>query len=159
METLSQRHNSASALRCIGQTLQHLEIEAFELKRYFRDFRLLAGDPNPPYTALIELNFSPERIEALEREGQGRRGQSNLNLSFDSLPEMLRAIGEYIDNKQGRLRRIDNSCSSTPNNPIMTIEYETRTGDLQTENLTMSSLHDASVRMYRRRRKQSVVNG
>ena len=158
METLSLRHNSACALRCIGQTLQHLEIEAFELKCYFRDFRLFAGDPNPPYTALIELKFSPEKIEALEREGQGRRGQSNLNLRFDSLPEMLRAIGEYVDNHKGRLRRIDNSYSSSPNNPIMTIEYETRTGDLQIENLTMSSLHDASVRMYRRRSKQSVVN-
>ena len=158
METLSLRHNSARALRCIGQTLQHLEIEAFELKCYFRDFRLFAGDPNPPYTALIELKFSPEKIEALEREGQGRRGQSNLNLSFDSLPEMLRAIGEYVDNQKGRLRRINNSYSSSPNNPIMTIEYETRAGDLQIENLTMSSLHDASVRMYRRRSKQSVVN-
>jgi len=42
VETLSQRHNSACALRCIGQILQQLEIEAFELKRYFRDFRLLA---------------------------------------------------------------------------------------------------------------------
>ena len=159
MKTFCLRDNFARALRCIGQTLQHLEIIAFELKRYFRNFRLLAGDPNPPYTALIELNFSPEKIEALEREGQGRRGQSNLNLNFDSLPEMLRAIGEYVDNHQGRLRRIDNSCSSTLHNPIMTIEYETRNGDLQTENLTMISLHDASVRMYRRRSKQSVVNG
>lgn len=151
--------NYAHTLRCVGQALQHLQIEAFELKSSFRDFRLLAGDPNPPYTSLIELALSAQEIEVLEREGQGRRGQSNLNLRFDSVPEMLRAIGEYIDHKHGRLRRINNTCSSDLNNPVVRIEYQTRTGDLQREDLTMSFLHDTSVRMYKHRTRPARASG
>ena len=142
--------NYAHALRCVGQALQQRQIEAFELKSYFRDFRLLVGDPNPPYTGLIEVQLSGQEIEVLEREGQGRRGQSNLNLSFDSVPEMLRAVGEYIDHRHGRLRRID-TCPSDITHSVVRIEYQTRTGDLQTEDLTMSFLHDTSVRMYKHR--------
>ena len=50
--------NYAGTLRYIGQVLHNHEIEAFEINTYANEFRLLAGDPNPPYTALIELKFS-----------------------------------------------------------------------------------------------------
>jgi hypothetical protein len=143
------------ALRCIGQALQAHGIEAFELKTYSNEFRLLAGDPNPPYTALIELKFSPQKIEVLDREGQARRGESSPDVRFDSVPEMLRAIGEYVDVKQGQLRRIDNSCSSSSSDSIVTIEYQMRTGDVQTENLTASFIREACVHMYKRRARLS----
>ena len=142
--------NYARALRCIGQAVQHLEIEVFELKSYSSEFRLVAGASSPPYTDLIELKFSPQRIEVLDREGQARRGQSSADVRFDSVPEMLRAIGFYIDNNHGHLRRVDNS-NSPGSDPLLTIEYQTRAGDPQTENLTMSFLREASVRMYKRR--------
>jgi magnesium chelatase subunit ChlI-like protein len=32
------------------------------------------GDPNPPYTALIELKFSAQHIEIFDREGKARHG-------------------------------------------------------------------------------------
>jgi hypothetical protein len=50
--------NYAGTLRCIGQFLHNHEIEAFEIKTHADEFRLLVGDPTPPYTALIELKFS-----------------------------------------------------------------------------------------------------
>src|SRR6266545_8251512 len=68
--------NYAGALRCIGQALQSHEIEVFELSSFANEFRVVAGDPNPPYTALIKLNFSVQDIEILDREGQARRGRS-----------------------------------------------------------------------------------
>lgn len=147
--------NYARALRCIGQALQNLHIEAFELKSDLSDFRLTAGDPNPPYTALIELAFSAQRIEVLDREGQARRGQAGREVRFDSIPEMLRAIGEYVDSKYGRLLRIDNTSVSASGNPLVTIEYRTRAGNLQIETLTPSSIREASVRMYKRRARVS----
>src|SRR5438093_1887586 len=91
--------NYASTLRCIGQALHEHEIEAFEINTYANEFRLLAGDPNPPYTALIELKFSVQDIEILDREGQACRGQSTTetaNVRFDSVPEVLRAVGNTL---------------------------------------------------------------
>jgi hypothetical protein len=146
--------NYAGALRCIGQALQTREIEVFELVSYANEFRVLAGDPNPPYTALIELSFSDENIVILDRAGQARRGHSTTEVRFDSLPEMLRAVGEYIDRTRGHLRRVDNS-SSTPDHAVVEIEYQTRAGDVRTENLTMSVIRQSSVDMYKRRTRIS----
>jgi hypothetical protein len=151
--------NYAGALRCVGQALQNQDIEVFELKSQANEFRLQGGDPNPPYTALVEITFSTDRIKVLDREGQARRGQSNGEVRFDSVPEILRAVGEYVDNKRGHLRRINNSCASISDQPAVEIEYQTRAGDVQLESLTMNFIREAAVRMYKRRsRLRDPVN-
>jgi hypothetical protein len=144
--------NHARALRCIGQALRNLEIEVFELKTYAGGYRLTAGDPHPPYTGLVEISFDSQNIEVLDREGHALRGRSSGEVRFDTLPEMLRALGEYIDRRQVQLRRIDNSALPTVDNmPALTLEYQTRSGDIQTEDLPVSFLREASVRMYKHR--------
>jgi hypothetical protein len=144
--------NHARALRCIGQTLRSLEIEVFELKTYAREYRLTAGDPQPPYTELIEISFSSQNIEVLDREGQALRGRASGVVRFDTLSEMLRALGEYVDRRQVQLRRIDNSASPVVDGmPALTLEYQTRSGDIRTEDLPVSFLREASVRMYKHR--------
>jgi len=147
--------NYAGALRCIGQALQNQKIEVFELRTHADEFRLQGGDPNPPYIALIELRFSIEDIKILDREGQARRCQSNAEIRFDSLPEILRAGGEYIDSKRGYLHRVNNSSSSSFDGPAVEIEYETRAGDVRSETLAMSFIREAAVRMYKRRTRLS----
>jgi hypothetical protein len=96
--------------------------------------------------------------KAKVREGQARRGQSTTeitNVRFDSVPEVLRAVGEYIDHKRGYLRRVDNSSSSA----AVEIEYQTRAGDVQTEKLAMSFIHETCVHMYKRRtRRTNPIN-
>lgn len=146
----------ARALRCIGQALQSSRIEVFELKTHSGGYRLIAGDPQPPYTGLIELNFSAQRIEQLDREGRARRSGPKTEVRFDSVSEMLRAVGEYIDRKQAELFRVENSETSlTADAPVLVIEYRTRAGDVETETLPARFLHDASVRMYKRRSQTS----
>ena len=139
----------AAAFRCIGQELQSRNIEVFELKSQADIFRLQCGDPNPPYTGLKEMLFSKETIQVIDREGRRRRGQSTGEIRFDSIPEMLRTVGQYIDTKLGRLQRINNSGFSS--DAAFEVEYQTRAGQLQTETLTMSFIREASVRMYQRR--------
>jgi hypothetical protein len=142
--------NYAGALRCIGQALQNQGIEAFELKTHADEFRLHAGDPNPPYLDLIELRFSVEDIQSLDREGQALRRRLNREIRFDGLPEIMRAVGEYVDNKRGYLRRLNNSDSSNID-PAVEVEYETRIGEIKSETLTMSFIRESAVRMYKRR--------
>jgi hypothetical protein len=143
----------ASTLRCIGQALQSHNIEVFELKTDANEFRVQCEDPNPPYTALIELNFSPDNITILDREGQARRHQSKSEFRFDSLPEILRAVGEYIDNKRGHLRRLNNCCLS--DDAEIEIEYQTRGGETRTETLSMDLIRETAVDMYKRRSRLS----
>jgi hypothetical protein len=139
----------AGALRCIGQELQRHNISVFELRNRANEFCLQCGDPNPPYTALIQIIFSKEKIQTINREGRAQRGQSASEIRFDSIPEVLRAVGEYIDKKSGYLRSINNSSSSS--DATLELEYQTRVGEVETETLTTSFIRDACVRMYQRR--------
>jgi hypothetical protein len=145
----------AAALRCIGQALQSRNIEVFELKTHSDEFRLQGGDSNPPYTALVELRFSIEDIKMIDHAGRARRGQSKPEIRFESLPEILRVVGEYIDNKRAYLRRVDNSRSLSFDDPIVEIEYETRVEEVRLENLTMSFLRESAVRIYQERTQPS----
>ena len=145
----------AGALRCIGQALQRREIEIFELKSYAHEFRLQAGDPNPPHIALIEVRFSLDELEILNRQGKACRGQSDEPVRFDDTSQMLRAIGGYIDSKRGGLVRIDNSYPSMSADPAIEVEYKTRAGIVQAEKLVMSFLREACVNMYKRRSRLS----
>lgn len=111
--------NYAAAFRCIGQELQSKNIEVFELKSHADEFRLQCGDPNPPYVRIIDLSFSKENIEIIDREGRKRRGQSTGEIRFDSIPEILRTVGSTSTKRAAtcdelptallRLRRLWNS--------------------------------------------------
>ena len=85
----------------------------------------------------------------IDRAGRRRRGQSIGAIRFDSIPEILRTVGEYIDRKSGYLRWINNSGSSSES--ALDLEYQTRAGQVQLETLTMSFIREACVRMYKRR--------
>jgi hypothetical protein len=126
----------AAVFRCIGQALQSQNIEVFELKSHADEFRLRCGDPKPPYTGLIEILFSKEQIQMIDREGRRRRGQATGEIRF-------------IDRKGGYLRWINNSGSSS--DAALELEYQTRAGQIQMETLTMSFIREACVRMYKRR--------
>lgn len=140
----------AGALRCVGQALQDRNIEVFELQNRADELHVQAGDPDPPYMGLIEISFSPDKLKILDREGRGRRGRSDGAVRFDSVAEVLRSVGEYLDQKLGDLRRIDNSGMS-PSDPAITLEYRTRTGELSSEKLPLSLIRETSVRMYKQR--------
>lgn len=139
----------AAAFRCIGQELQSQNIEVFELKSHADVFRLQCGDPNPPYTGIKELVFSKETLQMIDREGRRRRGQLTGEIRFDSIAEMLRTVGQYIDTKLGRLLWLNNSGSSP--DTAFELEYQTRAGQVQMETLAMSFIRETSVRMYQRR--------
>ena len=139
----------AAALRCIGQELQRHNIDLFELKSHPSEFCLQCGDPDPPYTGLIEMVFSKEKIQVIDREGRAQRGQSKGEIRFDSIAETLRAVGEYIDKKSCSLRWISN-CDA-PSDAALQLEYQTRVGEVELETLTSSFIRDACVRMYQKR--------
>jgi hypothetical protein len=142
--------NYTVALRCIGQALQRQNIEIFELQSDDDKFRVEAADPNPPYTGLIKLNFSSDDIKILDRNGQALRRRSKSEFRFDSLSEMLRAVGKYVDDKRAaRLQRL--SSYNLSDQDEMEIEYQTRTGDIQTETLSMSAIREIAVNMYKKR--------
>lgn len=140
--------NYAGALRCIGQALEAQSIDVFELIADFEDLIVQYGDPNPPYSSILKLRYSLDAITILDREGQARRRQTKSEFRFDSLPQILRATGRYIDSKRGQLRRLSNFSGSGGE---IEIEYQTSAGELQSETLLVGLIREVGVNMYKRR--------
>jgi hypothetical protein len=142
--------NYAPALRSIGQALEKNNIDVFEIKNQAAEFRLECGDPNPPYLNLIRLKYSLNELEVLEHYGRARRGKSDVQIDFSSLPEILRALGKYIDSKSGHLIRLSNHECNAPFS--VQLDYETRDRRLHSEELSTEFVLRVCTRMYQNRR-------
>lgn len=141
--------NYASALRCIGQALELRGIDVFELTATETgEFLVEYADPDPPHTRILTIQFSPDNIEVLDREGQARRHEAKSEFRFDSLPEVLRAAGWHLDGKRAELRRLNNCCLSEAAD--LELEYQTRAGP-QSATLARDTIRGIAMKMYRRR--------
>jgi hypothetical protein len=166
-ESFSAR-DYARALRVIGSALEALDVEAFELtceasnyvvriqsqRRTKAQAKGLAwnilqrisrrhspGGANPE---TLELIYTLEDIESLDHNGQLKRQEGGKS-DAHSLPQALRAIGAYLQIKEGRLHRL------FKNSPLVTIEYETAQGDHTFEEFTAASLYELFVWLYIKR--------
>ena len=78
------------------------------------------------------------------------RGSSFKLVNFESLPEVFRAIGRRIDERDGRLLRLYNS--DLPISPdSVTVEYHTRDRQRHVEKVFLASMSEHALRMYRTR--------
>ncbi len=62
------------------------------------------GDPNPPYTGVLKLQFSPDSIKIIDRENQTRRRQTKSELR---LTGCLKSFGLPADTSIAHHHRCD----------------------------------------------------
>jgi len=97
-----------------------------------------------PASEDLELSYRVEDVERLESEGEARRKSPDGVPDANTLSQMLRAIGSYIDRKGGRLITL-----KWRGNDIV-FQYWTQLG-LKTDTLENSSIYDLCVHLYKRR--------
>jgi hypothetical protein len=170
--------NFAQLLRPVGQMLEPLQLESFSLKleegnvsvqaqkRAERSapaaevslrvtwqlFRRKKSDPASepqPSSGLLELHYTPEDIARMETEGQSRRQGAGGRPEAHALSQVLRAVGAFVDQKQGRLTSVKMASQD------ITIEYESALKQNVTEKFTVATLYDYWVKMYLKRRQRS----
>jgi len=93
----------------------------------------------------IDLNYTLEDIERLEKAGRARRGRSEKEADVSSLSQGLRCIGEYLNQKRARLVKVTRESES------VTIEYATSLGSQIKERFMVKDIYDLWVRMYLQR--------
>ena len=145
---MATRYTYSKALRTIGQELEKRGIDLFELRCRRADYTIEYSDPKPPHTRLLEIYLSGEEIRSLDLDAARQRGGSFRLVTFDRLPEILRALGRYVETKGGEMLRIS-TTASTPERDAMRLEYEARDGRIEAEELTTSAIADIAMRMYR----------
>jgi len=172
----------AQLLRPIGQMLEGLEVESFALsvegddlfvrgqrrekppkEPEVKTFRVLwqivrrkQSEPEPaaaPTSAVLELRYTPEDIARMEKEGRERRGMASGTPEAHSLPQIFRALGDFVDQKQGRLLAVKKEHEG------LVVEYESPSKRKISEELTVSTLYDYWVRMYLKRRERNEPPG
>ncbi|MSP39489.1 MAG: hypothetical protein EXR70_13460 [Deltaproteobacteria bacterium] len=151
---MAARYSQSKALRTIGQELKRRGIDLFELRCRRKEYYLQCGDPNPPYLGMVEITLSNDDLESLERAVAALRGNQHTFVNFDALPELLRAIGRYIENKDGTLLRVSNLISES-DQEMMRVEYHGPEGHVHVEELTLATLSETATRMYKERVRTS----
>ena len=136
----------AQILRAIGQDLEAASMRYFELKAEGEDY-LVRSETSAEH---LEVRCTPEDIGHLERQGRARRSDPFRTPDFSTLSQVLRAIGHYVDRKDGYLlavtKRFPSLCGR-----VLSVQYKTARGGPTKEEFSASDVQALFVRMYKRR--------
>jgi hypothetical protein len=164
-------------LRPVGQMLEPLQIDSFSLHveesgvsvhaqkpeerpaepsgvslrvswQIFRRKKAVPDEAPQPTSGLLELHYGYDEIARMDEEAQMRRQGSGRSSDARTLSQILRAIGAFVDQKQGRL------LSVTKEGQDISIAYESALKRPMTEKFTVASLYDFWVKLYLRRRER-----
>jgi hypothetical protein len=172
----------AKPLRAIGQVLEELHVQEFEmesdgndyivrgrapeesrgeslprggLRTFWRGLHGLSQDQvdhdvatTPSYKTL-ELRYTPDDLNRLEREGQAKRRDPNQMPNARSTSQVLRATGAYVNDRYSRFLGV------IWQNQSVRITYETSLGSQEVDEIKISAMYDFWVRMYLRRDKRN----
>ena len=134
----------AAELRAVGQGIEQLKLAQFEIEANQDDYmvRSLEGEAQ-------QWRWPPDVVERLEHEGRRRRQRAEGMPEAHRPSQVLRALGQYLDNLGARPKRITKGIEE------IVMVYETSVGRKVTESRTLSSVYDLWVRMYLRRRTRN----
>jgi len=168
----------AQLLRPVGQMLEPLNVESFSLRlqegnvsvqaqkreeprqpapeislrvtwQLFRRKKSESAPGPQPSSGLLELHYTQEDIARMETEAQSRRKAVGGRPEAHDLSQVLRAVGAFVDQKQGRLTSVKMAGQE------ITIEYESALKQNLTEKFTVATLYDYWVKMYLKRSQRN----
>jgi hypothetical protein len=91
------------------------------------------------------LRYTPSDIERLETEERSKRGNPNAMPDAQRISQVLRVIGDYLNQKHARVFAISWVSNS------VSVTYETTEGRREREKFTVATLYERAVHMYSRR--------
>lgn len=175
---MSAELNFSQLLRPVGQMLEPLQVESFSLKvedqgiavyaekhrppraptppqvslkvswQIFRRKKPEAAQEPQPSSGTLEIHYTHEDIARMDSEGQKKRTGAPGSPEAHTLSQILRAVGAFVDQKQGRLLGVSKDGQD------ISVEYESALKRNSIEKFTVASLYDYWVKMYLRRRQR-----
>jgi hypothetical protein len=173
--TASTTLSYAQTLRTIGQSLELLPIESFQLRKTGEEYivgtahnkagretaaattfltsfaKMVWGSPDGDEPALPSgklretIRYTPFDIDWLNSQGQARRGKETVRPDAHKLSQGLRVIGDYLDRKKAR------ACTVSWSIQTVTVNYGGSDLDQTQENFTVENLCDLAQSMHLRR--------
>jgi hypothetical protein len=165
----------AETLRTIGQSLELLRIESFELRKKGEEYivgtehnkpgretasattfltsfaEMVWGSPDADKPTLLSgqlrepLRYTPFDIYWLNSQGHARRGKETIMPDAHKLSQSLRVVGDYLDRKKAR------ACAVSWSTQSVTVNCESTDRNQIQENFAVENLYDLSLSMHQRR--------
>ena len=144
------RYNHTRELRTIGQQLDKQSIDIFDLRYEEGDYILECADPNPPFIDIIVCRYSAFELSSLELTAVQARSAGFNFVNFESMAEILRAIGRQLEKLDAKLPRLAIPDSESDGTRYK-VEYETRDGRYHTEKIATNEIDELARSMYKER--------
>ena len=172
--------NYSQTLRAIGQLLEALNIESFNLRVDDNDFLIRDRFPRRNReikvrdslvsawniirvrdsrfedsfreTGVLQFRITQDDAALLEHDGQERRENPGKVPEIGAPSQILRDVGGIVDHKRGRLLVV------TKHDQEIHFEFELPSREIVTEQFTVSSLYDYWVTMYLKRSDRGHPN-
>src|SRR4029434_9823328 len=147
----------SSTLRCIGQSLEAMELKSLEIKTHGDDFIVQAWNRGPSMAMDLEKHYSPQDLRNLDAAGREKRKPFAGPPNLLSLSQVLRLAGNYVDRMRGRLLRVSWQDQSDKIQSI-TVQYEPCPVDRREPGEAQTTvIEEVCIHIYKQRKRMATV--
>lgn len=152
-DVLCGRLRYSHVLRCIGYSLESMDLKAIEVKTHGENYIVQIWNKGTSVAMDAEKHYTPAAIKQLEIEGRASRKAFAGPPNLLSLSQILRFAGNYVDRMRGRLLRVSWQDQSDKIQSI-TIQYEPFSRDRgEQDEAQVATLEELCVHVYKQRKK------
>jgi hypothetical protein len=145
------------ALRCIGQSLESMELKAVEVKTHGDNYVIQAWNKGTSTSMDLERHCSPEDLRKLDIEAKEKRKAFSGPPNLLSLSQVLRLAGNYVDRMRGRLIRVSWQDQSDKIQSV-TIQYEPCPVDRREQGEAQTTvIEEVCIHIYKQRKKVAAA--
>lgn len=152
------RMSHVTALRCIGQDIERRGLKSFDIRLEGDEYVVSGGYQPPPSDLPVNIRYTIEDIEELDRIGAEQRGGATAPGEFLNAIQILRSIGGYLDKHKAKLVRLSN-IEAPGSDPLYKVEYLNAQGDRVIDDRAGTAIYDMCVAMYKQRGKLTGTGG
>jgi hypothetical protein len=145
----------SSILRCVGQSLEGMELKSIDIKSHGDDFIVQGWTRGPSKTMDVEKHYTPEDLRKLDAEGRQKRRPFAEPPDLLSLSQILRLAGNYVDRMRGRLLRVSWQDQSDKIQSI-TVQWQTQS-PAEAGAETLAIVEEICMHIYKQRKKMPLV--
>ena len=142
----------SSILRCLGQTLEAMELKSVEIKTHGDDFIVQAWNRGSSMAMDLEKHYTPEDLRRLDAEGREKRKPFAGPPNLLSLSQILRLAGNYVDRMRGRLLRVSWQDQSDKIQSV-TVQWESTESSAAAIDFLPSTIEELCIHIYKQRKK------
>jgi hypothetical protein len=146
----------ASILRCVGQSLEEMQLKAVEIKTHGNDLVIQAWNRGTSMTMDYEKHYTPEDLRRLDEAGRAKRRPFVDPPDLLSLSQIFRLAGNYIDRLHGRFLRVSWQDQSDKIQSI-TVQWEATQTSAEPNESLPTTVEELCIHIYKQRKKINLA--